>query len=295
MAVQNGYGRHHSELPYATAISARKWFFGSQLAYKTVMTLSKSSICSSYFHLFDSSTRSFRLTLYTVQFFIVSSGFVFIVGAIFQCQPIAAFWDPSMPHSCFKSVPWWLSYAIIQITTDFILLLLPLSQVWSMSLTTNQKVGVCFLFSSGLAATATSIIRLTTLSASANNPDPTYGPIPATLWAEIEANTAIIASTLPLLQTPFILYFKAAKKTISSYYTNFNSSLGTQKDKTHLPRRFTDSYSAHHAVEISARRPRCEEGLFDGLNGVHMLRQLEVSSERAWSECAVSFRNYEAD
>jgi hypothetical protein len=39
---------------------------------------------------------------------------------------------------------------------------------------------------------------------SANDPDPTWGPIPATVWSVIEANAGIICSCLPMLRHPFL-------------------------------------------------------------------------------------------
>lgn len=98
-----------------------------------------------------------------------------------------------------------------------------------------------------------------------------------------------------MLRQTFVVCFKAAKKTVTSYYTSYYNSSGTQADENRLPRRFTDSYSAHHATEIIARQRSREGDLFEGLNGVHMLSQLEVSSERARSDDAASFRNYEAE
>ena len=54
---------------------------------------------------------------------------------------------------------------------------------------------------------ATTIIRTTTLAASAESPDPTWGVIPATIWSVVEANTGTICACLPTLKKPISLLF----------------------------------------------------------------------------------------
>ena len=57
------------------------------------------------------------------------------------------------------------------------------------------------------SVTFASIYRATTIAGSASNHDPTYGPIPATIWSVIEANAGIICACLPMLRAPFVRIF----------------------------------------------------------------------------------------
>ncbi|WPG98187.1 Hypothetical protein R9X50_00097300 [Acrodontium crateriforme] len=289
-AVKYGYGRHHSDLAPEDAIMARKWWFGAQFAYKIALMLAKSSICAMYYRFFKSASKWFRWSCHSMQIFIISSGIAFLFGTAFQCRPIAAFWNPSVKHSCFRDSAWWISYAVVQILIDVLLLALPISRVFRMKISSSERFGFIFLFSLGLFATATSIIRATTIATSASNPDITWGPIPATIWAVIEANTTIIVGCLPLLRPVFMLCFTWSTKAMTSYTTGKDVEAGNR-----LPRRFTDSYSANHVVDISGRQQGRDVELFNGLHGVHMLSLVEVSSERACSDDGISFRNYEAE
>ena len=57
------------------------------------------------------------------------------------------------------------------------------------------------------SVTFASIYRATTIAQSASDPDPTWGPIPATIWSVIEANTGIVCACLPMLRGPFVRLF----------------------------------------------------------------------------------------
>lgn len=57
------------------------------------------------------------------------------------------------------------------------------------------------------SVTFASIYRATTIAASASDPDPTWGPIPATIWSVIEANAGIVCACLPMLRGPFVRLF----------------------------------------------------------------------------------------
>ncbi|KAF3047787.1 hypothetical protein E8E12_011672 [Didymella heteroderae] len=139
---------------------------------------------------------------------IVASSLAFIVATIFQCTPIAAFWDRSIPSfRCFKNEPWWISYASTQISTDFALLFLPISEIMKLSMGRAEKLGICLVFGTGAFVTFASIYRATTIAASASDPDPTWGPIPATIWSVIEANAGIVCACLPMLRGPFVRLF----------------------------------------------------------------------------------------
>lgn len=126
-AVVYGYGRHWNELEPATRMTARKWFYGANIVYKVVLMFNKISITCLYYRIFAVSSNSFRIACHVMNAWIVASSLAFITATIFQCTPIAAFWDRSIPgFRCLKNEPWWISYASIQISTDFALLALPI-------------------------------------------------------------------------------------------------------------------------------------------------------------------------
>jgi hypothetical protein len=150
IAVVYGYGRHWNTLDPDIRITARKWFYGANIMYKIVLLFNKMSVVCLYYRIFAVAERSFRIACHIMNGWIITSGLAFVIATIFQCSPIAAFWDRSIPGSkCFKNEPWWISYATIQITTDIVLLLLPIRRVLALSMGRAEKLGICVVFGTG--------------------------------------------------------------------------------------------------------------------------------------------------
>ncbi|USP79802.1 uncharacterized protein yc1106_07076 [Curvularia clavata] len=207
-AVVYGYGRPWKTLPTESRIIARKWFYGANIVYKVVLLFNKMSVVCLYYRIFAVTTKSFRIACHAMNIWLVTTGIAFTFATIFQCTPVAAFWDHSIKGSkCFQNEPWWISYATVQISTDFVLLAMPLRQILRLTMGTTEKLGVALVFGTGGFVTFASIYRATTIAASASNPDPTWGPIPATVWSVIEANAGIICACLPMLRAPFVRLF----------------------------------------------------------------------------------------
>ncbi|KAJ4346307.1 hypothetical protein N0V95_005517 [Ascochyta clinopodiicola] len=203
-AVVHGYGRHWKTLNPDARMTARKWFYGANIMYKVVLMFNKASIACLYYRIFAVAQNSFRIACHLMNAWIFCSSLAFIIATIFQCTPVYAFWDRSIPFKCFKNEPWWISYATTQISTDFALLLMPIPQIVTLSMGRTEKLGVCLVFGTGAFVTFASIYRATTIAASASDPDPTWGPIPATIWSVIEANAGIVCACLPMLRSPFV-------------------------------------------------------------------------------------------
>lgn len=171
--------------------------------YKVVITLDKVAILLLYYRIFNVH-RGFRIASHCVNTLIVTSGLAFIIATIFQCTPVSGVWSKGYEQmTCIDSKAFWISYAALNIVTDIILLAMPIRQVSRLQISTLDKVGLSLVFCTGLFFTGTTIARTTTLAASANNKDATWGPIPATVWSVIEPNVGIIAACLPALRRPF--------------------------------------------------------------------------------------------
>ncbi len=118
--------------------------------YKVVLMFNKISVVCLYYRIFGVSSKSFRTACYVMNAWITASGLAFIIATIFQCVPIAAFWDRTIVgFKCFKNEPWWISYATTQITTDFMLLAMPLRQIFRLSMGRAEKLGISLVFGTG--------------------------------------------------------------------------------------------------------------------------------------------------
>lgn len=62
-----------------------------------------------------------------------------IVG-IFSCDPIQYNWVKTIDGTCVQTIPWWFAYAALNISTDIIILALPIPLIKSlMQITRRQK------------------------------------------------------------------------------------------------------------------------------------------------------------
>ncbi|KAI9043065.1 uncharacterized protein KD926_004568 [Aspergillus affinis] len=200
-AVHYGYGKHSSYLTQHDRVIALKWFFAAQVMYKVVIGLTKVSFFCLYLRIFIQPV--FRRLCYGGIAFILAWSLAYILVTIFQCKPIASFWDKTIKHPhCVDSKSQWLSYAVINILSDVAILALPLYPVSQLKLARAKKLALALIFGLGLFVCVTSIVRTTTLAKSAEDKDPTSGPIPATIWSVIEANAGIICACLPVYKQP---------------------------------------------------------------------------------------------
>jgi len=77
-------------------------------------------------------------------------GLYLIITGIFNCTPVQAFWDITLPRNCLPRDAMWFSNAVVNILTDFALFISPLVAIKSLRLPRKQKVGLYVVFLLGL-------------------------------------------------------------------------------------------------------------------------------------------------
>ncbi|KAJ5502499.1 hypothetical protein N7463_005373 [Penicillium fimorum] len=205
-AVHYGYGKHSKDLTQKDRVTALRWFFGAQLVYKIVIAVNKLSFMCLYLRIFPQ--RTFRLICYYGLGVITIWGTAYVFLTIFQCKPIASFWDITIKNpKCLDKEGLWMSYSVINIIFDLLILALPIYPLSQLRLQRAKKIGLLVVFGMGAFVCVTTIIRITTLVQSATDTDPTSGPIPATIWSVVEANTGIICTCLPVFRHPLQFFF----------------------------------------------------------------------------------------
>ena len=175
-------------------------FYLDQIFYKLTINLTKLSILFLYLRIF--SQRWFRLTCYTCILVVASYATASIIATIFQCTPIPQVFDHELPGHCINITAFWYANAIYNIITDIVILASVPGVVWTLSLSTRQRIGLTLVFGLGIFVFATSILRFTTLDAGSKAHDTTFGTLKSTIWTTIEASTAVVCACLPMIRTP---------------------------------------------------------------------------------------------
>lgn len=79
---------------------------------------------------------------------------------IFACRPRAKLQNPKIAGACINNDASILATSVINIISDFSILLLPVSAVWKLKMTIKRKLAIAAIFGTGLFACISSIIRL---------------------------------------------------------------------------------------------------------------------------------------
>lgn len=135
---------HKADLPRQELLTALRWFYVAQTPYKVVVGLNKVSAIIFFQRIFVG--KSFRLTCWACMSVIVAWNVGAIAATIWQCVPIAGFWDKSIEATCIDSSVFWTAYAVGNILTDAMVIVLPIPQVLRLQLRLREKVMLCGVF-----------------------------------------------------------------------------------------------------------------------------------------------------
>ena len=73
--------------------------------------------------------------------------FAYFFVILFQCHPIAFYWDPTIPNgSCENQTQIFLASACLNLVLDVIIVLMPIPLVWSLQMSTLRKAAVTAIF-----------------------------------------------------------------------------------------------------------------------------------------------------
>lgn len=147
LAVAHGYGEHKANLSKPQLHKALFFFFIEQIQYKMVIFLNKLSVVLFYKRIFV--TKSFQMQCWAVIGTVLCWTIASIAATIWQCVPVAGAWNSTLGATCIDTSMFWMSYAVVNILTDAIVLALPIPQVFKLKLNIRQKISLCGVFCLG--------------------------------------------------------------------------------------------------------------------------------------------------
>lgn len=126
-----------------------KLLYAGEISYGAGIVLAKLSILVFYRRVFPMAhvSHAWR-TCWWVLFVFSSLMIVMTIPGIFQCRPIAFFWDRAIPggQCSVQGVPFFISTSIINILSDFLILVLPLPALVKLQIGKSKKIGLIGLF-----------------------------------------------------------------------------------------------------------------------------------------------------
>jgi hypothetical protein len=117
------------------------------VTYNASLTSTKVSIL--LFYLRFPSSRLFKTATYLVMFLAVGNGLSAMFAVVYLCQPIAKSWDVALPGACGEGMILFWVTAVLNMSTDILILLLPFWLLKPLRLPTRRMFGVAFILMSG--------------------------------------------------------------------------------------------------------------------------------------------------
>lgn len=196
-----------------------------------------------FFYRAISSTRMYRLAVYTVMFLVGAFTISMVFVNAFECKKPSDAWSTEIllqgAGSCTDLHHIYYGQAGFNIASDLAILILPMPVVWNLQMKQQKRLAVIGIFSVGSIACLASIIRIYALYLWSSDPDVPYQGARILLWSQIEINTALISSSIPALKPLFksVGGFTTAKT--DGYYVRYGdprsyNTPGSRIPKSHI-------------------------------------------------------------
>ncbi|GAW20562.1 hypothetical protein ANO14919_100700 [Xylariales sp. No.14919] len=175
--------------------------------YAATLACLKLSILSLYRTLFGSS-RTFHLCTWAVGALVAEWFLQVVLATNLQCVPLSASWDPDAGGTCINYGVEALVAYIINISTDIIILSMPIPLVLRLNTSKTQKRRLIISFAAGGSACLVSLAQLAYITKLGNDSDSSWSVVPSSLLGAVELMVGFLATSIatyrPLYQFVFV-------------------------------------------------------------------------------------------
>ena len=126
-----------------------QWLYIAAAVYLCSLFGYKQTVLLLYLRLFG-VRRSFKYFTWSAMFFVFGYLFSNFWSQIFACSPPAKYWNPDIPGRCLDSLVEGRVYGLMNIVSDFFIMILPLPMIWNLQLSWKGKVGISLVFLGGV-------------------------------------------------------------------------------------------------------------------------------------------------
>ncbi|KAI2822937.1 hypothetical protein CBS12448_11057 [Aspergillus niger] len=244
-----GLGKHVWAIPLHDVIKVMQILFAYVLIYVVTVPLIKLSVILFYRRIFGMNKAMWFCVALTIGYW-VSCTIAFLVC----CRPVSYYWtqyaDPAGGRCVYNLYPFYIGNAAANVTTDVIILLVPMPVIWRLHMRTTQKVLVC------------SIFLLGSLSV-----DITWIMGNVFIWSSVEPCIGIVCACLPTLQ-PLLRYTiqRIFGSRVGRYLGSSENKLSshTRNAPVRKPRDWDESLLATQTVRVEMDSMRREDESDEG-------------------------------
>ena len=123
-----------------------------EIYYSPMIYITKLSILMQYLEIFTPKRLGRVKTYWTIHALIWANLMVYVailIAFVLLCIPREKIWDPTVPGQCINIYAGETSTSIINIISDFSILILPITQVLQLQLPRKRKAGMIAIFAFG--------------------------------------------------------------------------------------------------------------------------------------------------
>ncbi|KAI1740697.1 hypothetical protein F4680DRAFT_83749 [Xylaria scruposa] len=189
-------------------IDTEKFLFAYVLSttlYCVTLLLAKAAILLEWSHIFV--PRPNRNGLWWICYGMLIANTALYIATIaalnFACSPQQKTWRQYLPGQCINFNVFNIFITIFHLLFDLLMLLLPHTVIWKLSLTTKQKIGVSVIFSVGILACAWAAGRVMSAFDLTASQDKTYTYSQYIMWGIAEVSTAELIFCVPAFPLAF--------------------------------------------------------------------------------------------
>ncbi|KAJ9149249.1 Pth11-like integral membrane protein [Pleurostoma richardsiae] len=196
-----GAGRHVWAITLADLEEVFKILFAYTFLYAASCATTKISILLFYQRIFTTQDKFFRMLVAFGYFLSFSYPVVIWVTMGTACKPVSHFWTQfgGTAGTCIDTNKFFLALGIVNMITDFYILLIPIPQILKLQMSTKKKLGVTGIMMLGSFVCSASAVRIYYLTRLIDSIDVTSAMGPLFIWSDLEPSIAIVSACLPHL------------------------------------------------------------------------------------------------
>ncbi|TLD03408.1 uncharacterized protein PgNI_12361 [Pyricularia grisea] len=186
--AQLGFGMHYWTIPIGNGHLILKYFYIGSIVYIVLQTISKVSFLLLLGQVFPG--RRLQKCVQLLYVVLASHGCIYSMLFALQCLPVKSIWDRHIRSSkCLDIVAIAYSNGALSILEDIAILILPFPEVWRLNMGRRHRVALLLLFSVGLFACITSMVRMNFVVQYTVTLDSTWDNVDIVIWSFIEQIT----------------------------------------------------------------------------------------------------------
>ncbi|PLB35982.1 CFEM domain-containing protein [Aspergillus candidus] len=208
--IRHGFGQNIWDLPFPTITQFYQYFQAEAVIYKAQISLAKISVCLFLLRIFQS--RTFRYLTYALIGINSAVGITWALVDALRCWPAHLTytgWTKEEPGYCINFEAAVLVNCLVNIIVDFVIIVVPVSEVLQLQLPRLKKLSVALMFLMGSVLWIIAVIRAVVFWNHRAGSNETLGLYPLMHWSVLETQIALMCACLPAFRALISQWFPA--------------------------------------------------------------------------------------